>query len=109
MAKVRLSVLAQTDFDQIISYLEKTAGPAIAKQYAHAFRAVINRLGQYPGSGAPRAKFGKLTRILIVSPYLIFYDGKQKCKVVDILRILHGRRKISKAMIAAGRRRRQAD
>ena len=41
--------------------------------------------------------------MLIVSPYLIFYEGGPKAKVVSVLRLLDGRRRITRKVIAAGR------
>jgi plasmid stabilization system protein ParE len=38
-----------------------------------------------------------------VDPYLIFYDGGPRSRIVNVLRILHGHRNITPELIARGR------
>lgn len=103
MATVHLSAQFQRDFDAIILRLAEDAGRPVAIDYAERIRICVNRLVTHPGIGAPRRKFGADARILIVSPYLIFYDGAPKAVTVTVLRILHESRRITAKMILKGR------
>lgn len=105
MARPRLSIEARRDFDDIIDYLKAVAGSRVAAKYARNIRAAINRLTDFPGLGTPRPELGDATRVLVVDPYLIFYDGGPDSRAVLVLRILHGRRNIDAEMIAHGRER----
>jgi plasmid stabilization system protein ParE len=103
MAEFRLSTAAQADFNQIIDYLADVAGNRVAADYAGRLRESVNRVAQLPGIGAPRPHFGPETRITIVKPYVIFYDGGPHSERVHVLRILHGHRNITPELIAHGR------
>ena len=83
--------------------MERVAGETIALNYAIAIRRSTDQLEINPGIGSPRRKFGSKVRILIVSPYLIFHEGGPKAKSVTVLRIIDGRRRITRRTIAAGR------
>ena len=104
MAQVRLSTVAQADFDEILDYLTQAAGTRTAADYAERLRASVNRIAEFPGLGSPRRSLGPQTRATSVDPYLIFYDGGPRSKIVHVLRILHGRRNITPRLIARGRR-----
>jgi toxin ParE1/3/4 len=103
MAGLRLSRVAQADFDAVIDYLTTVAGNRVAVAFAENVQASIDRLADFPGIGSPRPQFGAETRTVGVAPYLIFYDGGPKSETVHVLRILHGRRDITPGLIAAGR------
>jgi toxin ParE1/3/4 len=90
---------AEADLAAILDDLEQRAGPATAVKYAKAFDACLERLSIFPGLGAPRRRLGTLTRLSIVSPYLVFYDYDEPGDTVTVLRILHGRRKITKRLL----------
>jgi plasmid stabilization system protein ParE len=59
--------------------------------------ADLDRLAEFPDIGAPRPKLGSLTRVGIVLPYVAIYEHKED--VVTVLRVLHGRRKITARLI----------
>lgn len=103
MAAVRYSKQAIRDFDGIIARLEQVAGQNIAASYANDIGESTDQLVVNPGIGAPRGKLGRGIRMLVVSPYLIFYEGGPKAKSVTVLRIIDGRRRITRRTIAAGR------
>lgn len=104
MAEVRLSRIAQADFDAIVDHLLDVAGPSVAVSYAEQIQASLNLLADFPGMGAPRQQFGPATRMVSVNPYLIFYDGLPRATTAHVLRILDGRRDITSEMIARGRK-----
>lgn len=103
MALVLFSEQIRRDLDGIVQYLERVAGAQVALDYALEFERSTNQLVDNPGLGAPRSKYGRNIRMLIVEPYLIFYDGGPKAKQVIVLRMLDGRRRISRRMIVEGR------
>ena len=102
MAEVRLSPIAQADFDEILDHLVVVAGNQVAANYAEKLQALANRLAAFPGLGTPRRHLGSATRVASVDPYLIFYDGGPRSNTVHVLRILHGHRNITPQLIARG-------
>ena len=91
------------DFNQIIDYLADVAGPRRAPTMRSDCARPVNLAADSPGIGAPRPHFGTETRITIVKPYVIFYDGGPHSESVHVLRILHGHRNITPELIASGR------
>jgi plasmid stabilization system protein ParE len=77
MARLIVSIGARTDIRRIIDYLEEHAGWSVALRYAVEFDAAIDRIAELPGVGSPRSQFGQETRIVIVNPYLIFYEPRR--------------------------------
>jgi len=103
MPRVRLSRQAQDDFDDIIGYLSEVAEPGVAARYAKTIRASINRLADLPYMGSPRRELGHGMRGAIVRPYVIFYDPDSYEGIVQVFRILHGARDITKTLVQGGR------
>ena len=104
MAKVDLSPQARLDLLSIIEHLTDIAGARTARRYDDEFKRVVGSLATSPGIGSPRSHLGPEARATSVYPYMIFYDGGPRSDVVHVLRILHGRRNITPALIARGRR-----
>jgi toxin ParE1/3/4 len=77
--------------------LAREAGPVVAADYAGRFERAIERILVFPESGSPRSALA--ARIAIVAPYVVFYDHDMQADEVTLLRILHGRREITSAMI----------
>lgn len=100
MARLVVSPQAQADTAAIIIDLARNAGYAVARQYAASFEALYERLTRHPGSGAPRRAIGKHMRIGIVSPYIVIYEHDEATSdAVTIMRIVHGRRRITGKML----------
>ena len=66
-------------------------------------KQATDNLAISPGIGSPRPHLGEDTRLIVVKPYLIFYDGGPDSDVVHVLRILHGKRDITPDLVARGR------
>lgn len=96
MAQVRLTALANSDIEQIIAEIGVEGGTRTAENYVAEFDRLFARLAQYPLSGSPRKALGFGVRIGMVWPYVIIYDFIEADDMVMILRILHGRRDISR-------------
>jgi plasmid stabilization system protein ParE len=90
----------RSDTREILEYLERVAGAFVAENYNRRFHRLIEQLIQFPQSGAPRPLFGPDTRIGVVSPYVLFYDYRQQDDTVVLLRVLHGKRDISRELAA---------
>jgi toxin ParE1/3/4 len=94
VARVVVSPFALTDQDEILRYLAREAGLLVAEKYDTAFRALLQRLADFPGIGAPRPVLGNEIRIYVISPYIVIYEGNQDSETVIVHRIVHGRRDI---------------
>jgi toxin ParE1/3/4 len=98
MPRVRISRRAEVDFDELIDYLTGVAGKGIAGKYGRAIQASINRTAEFPGIGSPRPALGLGTRVVMVRPFLIFYEVAEDDSVL-VLRILHGHRNITRDLL----------
>jgi plasmid stabilization system protein ParE len=94
MARVIVSPSALADQDDILRYLHREAGLPTAEKYDAAFRALLLRLVDSPGIGAPRAELGDGIRIWVVRPYVVIYEGSHDSETVIVHRVVHGRRNI---------------
>ena len=61
---------------------------------------LYDRLGAHPGIGAPRPALGRNIRIGIVSPYIVIYRHTDADDTVTVLRVVHGRRRITGALLS---------
>jgi toxin ParE1/3/4 len=95
MARVVVSLLAQSDTRYILSGLAAVAGLGVASKYAAEFEALYERLTVHPESGPSRSAIGQYVRIGVVSPYVLIYEYDHASDVVTIFRIVHGRRRIT--------------
>jgi plasmid stabilization system protein ParE len=103
MARVTFSPQARRDLADIVDFLLDFASPQTARKYEIEIRRVIDNLSDLPSIGSPRRVFGPNVRILIVRPFLIFYEDRSEQGEVEILRILHGSRDITQDLIHGGR------
>lgn len=95
MARVIVSSPADADTVEIIAYLSAKAGHNIAASYIASFERLYDRLANYPRTGVPRPALGPQVRIGIVPPYIVIYEYGETDDAVTILRIVHGRRRIT--------------
>jgi toxin ParE1/3/4 len=93
---------ADSDFEDIFTYLQQHAGERVAVDYGRRFDVTLRRLVQFPRSGSPRPVLGATARAGRVSPYLLIYDYDPKDDAVILLRILHERRNITGELIRRG-------
>ncbi len=87
------------DTNEIFNYLETVAGRPVAEKYASRIDQTIVRLATFPESGAPRPASGANARVALVAPYLLIYDYTPADEVLILLRLLHGRRNITAALL----------
>jgi toxin ParE1/3/4 len=94
MARVLVSSTADADTAEILAYLAEKAGRNTAAKYNALFERLYDSLADHPDSGPPRPALGPNIRIGIVPPYIVIYEHAPT-GVVTILRVLHGRRRIT--------------
>lgn len=98
MAQVIFSEQAKRDLRRILTDLGERAGYRVAERYAADFKTTYRRLADFPASGPRRPTLGPHARIAIVLPYLVIYDCVDEGKVT-VLRILHGKRNITRDLV----------
>ncbi len=97
MARVIVTERAKRDLRRILSELNERAGYSVAARYAADFKATYRRLVNVPAGGPPRPALGPKSQIAIVLPYVVIYDHEDD--VVTVLRVLHGKRNITRDLI----------
>ena len=103
MTRLVVSQEAEAVLGGILDYLELRAGAQTAAGYAERFRRTILLLVDFPAIGTLRSKLGQETRIAVVYPYILIYDFNPQVDTLVLLRIVHGRRNISKRLVKQGR------
>jgi plasmid stabilization system protein ParE len=104
VTNVRLSAEARADYSSIMDYLESAGGSNVAERYEAAFISAFDQIAAFPGCGAPRRKLGPNVRLLVINPYAIYYQGQPKDNAVLVMRILRGRRRVTRQLLGEGRR-----
>jgi len=99
VARVVITASADSDAAAIVSDLTAKAGIHVANRFADDFDAFYRRLELFPESGALRPRLGPLVRIGVVAPYAIIHEYVAVDDVVTIMRIVHGRRRITPHML----------
>jgi toxin ParE1/3/4 len=80
-------------------YLLEKAGPATAEKYQRSFENLKDLLASFPEHGAPRSRLGARVRLNVIDPYNVYSIYDEPAETVHILRILHGRRRITRTMM----------
>jgi plasmid stabilization system protein ParE len=60
---------------------------------------IYDNLAMSPAMGSPRPRLGRRARIVVLSPYLVIYDHLSETDTVNIVRILDGRRNITRRLV----------
>lgn len=100
MTRLIVAADAKTDLDDILGYLEREAGAETAVAYSERFTETLERLIQFPRSGAPRPALGDNARVSILLPYLLIYDYLDDDDTLHLLRVLHGKRDITQKLLS---------
>ena len=99
MTRLLVTPEAEADINDILDYLHREAGARVAASYGRKFATLIERLVESPGIGAPRPALGPHARIGIIQPYLLIYDFTAVDDTLTLLRVVHGRRNITRRLI----------
>jgi toxin ParE1/3/4 len=97
MVRLVLTPAALSDADQIFDRLASEAGRSVAAKYRASFDDLFRLLRDYPEIGPSRPRLGLGVRVGVVDPYLAIYRYDRDA--VTVLRIVHGRRRITGAML----------
>jgi toxin ParE1/3/4 len=97
MGQLRFSPAAARDLQKISEDIGAAAGSAVALAFVDRLRKSLETLGAYPGAGRRRPGFGPGVRSWAVWPYVAFY--RQNGHDAEIIRILHGRRRITRRLL----------
>ena len=100
MTQVFIAASADADVGAIMDDLNIQAGPLVVAKYLALFRQLYERLRVHPDKGPPRRRLGAEIRIGIVLPYIVIYRYAVAADTVIILRVVHGRRRISGRMLS---------
>lgn len=95
-----VSPAALNDIEAILVYLAREAGETVAAKYRRELLRIFALLGDQPALGARRPELGRGVRLSIVAPYLVLY--RYIHETVTVLRVLHGSRRISAALLRRG-------
>ena len=99
MTRFVVADMASADEAFILNDLYQVAGPRTARKYRSMFKALYDRLTAHPEIGAPRPVLGSRVRIGIVTPFIAIYQYDRVADTVTLLRLVHGRRRISRALL----------
>ena len=99
MASVNFTDAAKEDARSIFADLQTKAGAYTVERYRAAFNRLYDHFARFPEGGAPRRNLGPTVRIGVVFPYVVFYRYVAADDAVLVLRVLNGRRKITRRML----------
>ena len=102
MTRLVVTADAETDANEIVDYLAREASARVAEDYGRKLRLCIERLVESPGIGSRRPTLGADIRIGIVWPYILIYDYTLADDTLTLLRIVHGRRNITRRLVRGG-------
>lgn len=94
--RLALTPQARADFEDVLLYSLQTWGPEQRDRYAAAIEAAFLRLRDHPQLGQVRDGLPPGCRSYRVEQHLLVYDLRGS--FVRILRILHHRRDLARAM-----------
>jgi toxin ParE1/3/4 len=100
MARVVITASADGDSAAVLDYLNARAGQLTVVKYRGLFRKLYDRLASHPDSGPPRPALGPNIRIGVVSPYIVIYRYTEAAETVTVLRIVHGRRRVTGKLLS---------
>ncbi|MET0652282.1 MAG: type II toxin-antitoxin system RelE/ParE family toxin [Hyphomicrobiaceae bacterium] len=100
MARLLFAPAAARDLTKISDDITAAAGERVALSFVGRLRRSIERLTEFPRMGRRRPGFGPGVRSWTLTPYVVFY--RQLDSDVEIVRILHGRRKLTRSLVRGG-------
>jgi toxin ParE1/3/4 len=100
VAQLRFAPAAARDIQKISDDIKAAAGKDIALAFVGRLRRSLEGLVAFPGMGRLRRRFGSGVRSWAVPPYVAFY--RQSGNDVEIIRIVHGKRRITRALMGGG-------
>jgi toxin ParE1/3/4 len=99
MARVIITDLADADMAGILEEITREAGYSVADKYNARFESLYERLADHPESCQARPKLGAHIRAGVVHPFLVIYRHATGEDTVSIIRVISGRRKITRKLL----------
>lgn len=99
MATVAIASQAGRDTRAILRDLVDQGGFARAQDFAAAIVGLQNRLGTFPRAYSTRPSLGEQIRLAVIAPYVVLYRYDEISDHVLLLRVVHGRRHITDALL----------
>jgi len=99
MARVIVTAPADADTANILADLAGKGGHVLAAKFNLRFETLFDRLADHPDSCQARPKLGTHIRVGVVFPYLVVYRHVEGDDTVSIIRVLHGRRRITRKLL----------
>lgn len=97
--RVIVTDLADADMAEILADIAREAGYGAAANCYFRIERLYDRLAKHPDSCEARPKLGAHIRVGVVVPYLVIYRHANGDDTLSILRVLHGRRKITRKLL----------
>jgi toxin ParE1/3/4 len=95
--RVALFASGGRDLEKINTDISAAGGEAVARNFLARLRASLEKLPDFPRLGRQRPRFGRGVRSWAYAPYIAFYRATGEG--VEIIRIIHGRRRITRETI----------
>lgn len=83
----------------ILSDLYLKSGALTAGKYGNLFQRLYDHLAANPEGGPRRPRLGRGIRIGVVWPFVVIFRPDRRDDIVEILRIVHGRRRMSRRLL----------
>jgi toxin ParE1/3/4 len=102
MTRLTFAPAAEIDFAEIQARIAAVVGPNALRGIEERFFEFFDHLAAFPESCQGRPRLGKNIRLGVVSPYSLLYRYDREAGHVLIIRILHGRRKLTRRLLREG-------
>lgn len=99
MTRVVVTDLADADIAELLADIAREAGYRAAERYNFRIESLYDRLSEHPDSCEARPKLGAHVRVGVIVPYLVIYRHAAGDDTVSIIRVVHGRRKITRKLL----------
>jgi toxin ParE1/3/4 len=100
VAQLRFAPAAARDLQKVSEDIKAAGGERVALAFVGHLRQSLEGLVAFPRMGRLRPRFGSGVRSWAFPPYVAFY--RQSASDVEIIRIVHGKRKITRALMRGG-------
>lgn len=99
MPAIRYAARANLDLAEIAAYVAGD-NPERARALVARIRERCQRLRTFPQCGRPRPELGPGVRSVGIGRIGVYYRVRDRGRVVEILRVLHGSRDIARAFLS---------
>ena len=95
MARIDIGPSAKADLARIVADMRGQGRDRAADELEAELGVVLHRLAAFPETGSPRPGLGLGVRSEAVRPYVVLHEYDRTTDTVSVLRVLHGRRRLS--------------